>query len=260
MALKPLYGLTVDVELHWGLSLNYFSGTKSRPALRVIPPTTIVGAIARPLARLRGAPENADGGDSGAEPFKGMFVGVYYSVLRGALVPYAELSKVWFYKVRENRAKPDAAALPKLYAKVPTSIRLYYVIDAVQASKTLGEGWVRALEGAAWSITRLGAKESIVSVTAVTASPVKEVRAEGAIVTSATVPLHNADFVDGEHIVAEVIDWRKARMGRYFGAPTARVAQPVGVLHSRSEVKVGVKGGVAYEVASPSGTERLVPW
>lgn len=260
MSLKLLYGLTVDVELHWGLSLNYFLGTKSRPTLQVIPPTTIIGALSYPLAKLKNIPENMGGEASSADMFREMFNGVYYSIIDGALIPYAEISKIWFYKVRDRRAESDAVAFPKLYARTPTRIRLYYVINAVSASRILGMGWRGIIEYASWSITRLGAKESTVSVIDVKTSIVKESKVEDTITTNATVPLHNVESISGEYIVVDVVDWRSTRIGRYSNATMVRIAQPMGTYHTPSMVEVDVRGRVVYEINTPSGVERLVPW
>ncbi|RLG79679.1 MAG: type I-A CRISPR-associated protein Cas5 [Thermoprotei archaeon] len=261
MSLKLLYGLVVDIELHWGITLNYFSGTKSKPVLQVIPPTTIIGALAYPLAKLKGEPENA-GDASRAEMFKEVFTGVYYSIVKGALTPYAEISKVWFYKVRDKRAESDAAAFPRLYAKVPTRIRLYYVVDVSKASRKLGIGWRKLLEYAAWSIMRLGSKESIVSVVDVKTSMVKELDVRGVevIETPATIPAYNAKSITGNYVLAEVIDWRKSRIGRYTEASIVRIAQPVGAYHTPSKVKVEVEETPVYLIETPSSVEKLIPW
>ena len=262
MSLKLLYGLVVDVELHWGITLNYFSGTKSKPVLQVIPPTTIIGALSYPLAKLMGKPENV-GDASSAEVFKEIFVGVYYSMVKGALVPYAEISKVWFYKVRDRRFESDAVAFPRLYARIPTRIRLYYVVDMSRASRKLGSNWKKILESAAWSILRLGSKESIVSVVDVRASMVKELRGRdvGVVETSATIPIYNVKSItSGRYVLAEVVDWRSNRIGRYAEATMVRVAQPIGAYHTPSKVLVEVNGAPVYLVETPDGVEKLVSW
>ncbi len=261
MSLKLLYGLVADVELHWGITLNYFSGTKSKPVLQVIPPTTIIGALAYPLAKLKGEPENS-GNASRAEVFKEIFVGVYYSIVEGALVPYAEISKVWFYKVRDKKAESDAAAFPRLYSRTPTRIRLYYIIDASRASRKLGMSWRKLLEYAAWSIMRLGSKESIVSVVDVRASIVKEltIKEVEVVETAATIPIHNVKSITGNYVLAEVVDWRKNEIGRYAEASTVRVAQPAGTYHTPSKVKVEVEDIPVYLIETPNGAEKLIPW
>ena len=254
---KDLWGLVIDLEIHWGLSLTHFLFTKSRPALRIIPPTTMIGALAYPLARLAGWPENNSSAISSADRLRMALKGVYYRVVKGALVPHAEVTKVVWYKVREKRVVSDAAALQKIYAQPGTVLRVYYVFSIPLTVQLLGEEWEKMLVQAAWSITRLGAKESLVSVIGVVASSVDVIKVSETR-TRATIPLDHVKSIKGDYVVSTVIDWRLANIGRYHGAPMTRVAQPLGPLSQPPAEApiVRLREPIAYVVVG----EPLIPW
>ncbi len=251
MPARPL-ALVVNVETHWGLSLNYFSLTKSSPALRIIPPTTLIGALAYPIAKLMKWPENK-GLRSSAEIIRKGFLGVYYSVIHGTFIPYSEISKLVSYKVREKGIIRDAAAVQRMYSSPGTRLRLYYMCGDLAG--ILGQAWEKILLEAAWSMSRIGAKESIVSV--LDASLVEaEVVETSTIETGATVPMESVEEVEGEHVLAWVIDWRKTEIGKYHGSPMTLVAQPMGLLGRPARLRARLRKPLAYVVKG----EELVPW
>lgn len=254
---SDLWALTIDVETHWGLSITFFAPTKSSPALRVVPPTTIIGALAYPLARLKGWSENLSAKTSGADRLRSILEGVYYSVLSGSMVPHAEVTKIVSYKVREKRVISDAAAVQKTYTEPGTTLRLYYIFDTERAKGLLGGSWRSLLAEAAWGISRLGSKESLVSVVRVEevgVEPVEMNRVE----TAATIPLDHVEELGGSYILARVVDWRSTGIGSYYGAPMVMVAQPLGPLGQPPQE--GVKARLRHPRAYRVGDEYLVPW
>jgi len=251
---ESLYALLIDVELHWGFSLNHFLGTKSRPALRVIPPTTLIGALSYPLAKIKGWPENL-GSVSSADRLRKILISVHYSVIWGHLVTYAEVSKIFSYKVREKRIISDAAAIQKVYAMPGTTLRIYYIFSNV-AANMLGSSWETDLMVAGWSIVRIGAKESLVSVRDSRLMDVNVIEAKGFMDTKATIPMDSAKNIKGNFTVEEVVDWRKSGVGRYFNAPRTRIAQPLSMLGGPEKVKVLPDLSFVYRVNG----EILIPW
>lgn len=251
-----MIALNIIVETHWGLSINHFLGTKSRPALRIIPPTTLMGALAYPLARLNKWPENR-GGYSYAEHIRHMFKGIYYTVLsdKQTLIIYGENTKIYFYKEKSKGVFSDSVPFPKLYSVEPAKISIYYIIDEEKSREILGKEWKKQLLASAVSLTRIGAKESIVSVIGAKYLNVEIVNAK-IFETRYTIPLDNIDVrnISGRYIISKVIDWRKnVPIGNYFGKPTVLVAQPI--LYDRS-VTINQEIPYIYKVAS----DYLVPW
>ncbi len=243
--------------IHWGLSINHFFGTKSRPALRIIPPTTLIGALAYPLARLRRWPENRDMYTSSSDRLRGMLRGVYYTVLTRDIYPftaYAENTKIMFYKDTAHMFYKDAAPVHKLYSVLPVEIEIMYLVDETSAESLLGPIWMETLEAAAASIARIGAKESHVSVDKVSIEDAEITVADGRVSTRYTVPIGAYQpplRVRGRYMVAKLVDWRRASIGEYLGKPGILVAQP------ETGEPVEVEG--AYKVIKV-GAENLVPW
>ncbi|MCE4599080.1 MAG: type I-A CRISPR-associated protein Cas5a [Desulfurococcales archaeon] len=251
MGVEGLVGLTATIELGWGLSINYYHSTRGRQSLHVIPPTTLIGALSYPLAKLMRWPETSKG-DSTASRLIGIIKGVYYSILQGALIPYTEIGKIWFYKVKTKEALSDAVGIQKLYSKPQTKIKIIYIVKVSEARKLLGDEWRRILTSAAYSITRVGSKESIVSVDSI---DICKIGLDGGDKTRYTVPLYNVEGIEGEYTISEVVDWRSSNIGGYFNAPTIRIAQPQGPLGSPTTVRVAPKH-LMIEVCG----EPVVPW
>lgn len=247
--------LVVEVEPHWGVSLNYFLSTKSKGALRVIPPTTLLGALARPIATLMRIPENR-GDVSTADLMRDVVRSVHYAIEKGSLIPHTEISKVVTYKVRAKKIVSDAVGVAKTYSSPRTVLRIYYVINPATAEKVLGREWRKVLLQAGWGILRLGAKESIISVRSVDLLEAREVVAEDTVKTSATIPMDRAVSISGNYVVEEVVDWRVARIGKYFNAPKTEVAQPMTPLGEGAQAEVRVSQGTYLVV----GGQAIIPW
>lgn len=223
--------LRIITETHWGYSLLAYTGTKSRPALRFPAPTTLVGALAYPLAKLLGWPENYNGSSS-AEKVRKFLEGVYVSA-NGPLIIHGDLSKIWWYKVRERRVVSDAAALQRIFSPRPVILELLYIIDKKSIESIVGEDWEKILLAAASSLSRLGSKESIISVLDVKIGEAISQEAEE-LKTRFMFPLEDVSTIEGDYIVMEIIDWRKTRIGAYTAAPRTTIGVPYDRLLFRS--------------------------
>ncbi len=250
--------LRVVLEAHWGLSINHFFGTKSRPALRVIPPTTLIGALSYPIIRMLNKPE-VIGGGSAANLVKSMIKGVYYAIDEkyDPFIPYSENNKLAFYKKREKILKTDAAPLPRLYSVVPVRITVIYLIDEDEAERLLGDRWEEKLLLAAASMVRIGARESIITVHSVELLDALITRVSGGIIkTRYTIPLDSVKpmRIEGNYRVAKIIDWRRTSIGDYLESPTTLIAQPTPKTNG---------GWVTVREDIPVirvGDEYLIPW
>ncbi|MEM2871922.1 MAG: type I-A CRISPR-associated protein Cas5a [Candidatus Caldarchaeum sp.] len=250
--------LRIDAETHWGLLLNYHAFTKSRPALRVVPPTTVIGAVALPLALMKNWPETFDD-KSSADIIRPIFKGVFVSQ-NISLSEYSDLSKIFSFDVDDKQILADAAAVGKIYCGPVddgvSELNIVFLVDEGSARGVLGNGWTADLLSSAWAISRVGARESIVSVRNVEFGDVEKIETDVGE-TRYYFPLSNGKPIDGEYTVANVVDWRASSIGRYIGRPTVQVVVPYDILNRRvSVVRVKPVGGFVYK----AGEEVLVPW
>lgn len=249
--------LKVEATLHWGLYLNYHAFTKSRPALKTIPPTTLIGALAQPIALKNHWAENSES-NSSAEKIRTLFKGIYLSQ-NLPLIEYNDLSKIFSYDVDEKQIRTDAAAVSKIYRGVSSaddSVKIVYLFEEQDVRKFFDVGWEEMLLEAAWSMTRLGARESIVSVDKVSIGDVAVLNQK----TAQTVyyfPSYMQSSVKGSFLVANVVDWRNTSIGEYLGKPTVNLIVPYDDERKKvSPLHVDLRDGIVYRV----GDEELVPW
>ncbi|MDJ0272446.1 MAG: type I-A CRISPR-associated protein Cas5a [Candidatus Caldarchaeum sp.] len=249
--------LKVEATPHWGLYINYHAFTKSRPALKTIPPTTLIGALAQPIALKNNWAENSES-NSSAEKIRPLFKGIYLSQ-NLPLIEYNDLSKIFSYDVDEKQIRTDAAAVSKIYrgkGSADDRVKIVYLFEEQEARKLFGVGWEEMLLEAAWSITRLGARESIVSVDKVTLGDVDLLNQK----TAQTVyyfPYYMQSSVQGSYLVANVVDWRKTSIGEYLGKPTVNLIVPYDDERKRvSPLRVNLMDEIVYRV----GDEELIPW
>lgn len=245
---SPLFFLKVPCVVHWGWKLNVVPFSKSRPPLVVPPPSSLIGALAYPLGRLLRFPETR-GNLSWAESLRR---GLVYVGLRvdAPLVPYFDLNRIhFFYRGKE---KSDAVAVGKTYvlsvSRFPPTITLCYVADLGRVEEALGCVDARnVLVEAAWGITRVGSRESLVSPLEVVfgeARVVSEVRRGE---TAFSFMKKAAAAVDGAFIVEEVVDWELTEIGDYGHAGREVLVVPYDEEEKRSKpVAVVVSSGYSF--------------
>lgn len=212
--------LKIDCLLHWGWRLNLVPFSKSRPSLRVLPPTTLIGALAFPINRALAFPETY-GEFSGAERLRLLLKYVGYRI-NYPLIEYSDLSKVSFYYRGET--KTDAVAVGKTYSlssshiERPYGVTLCYIIDESKANFILrSENIERELLKAACSITRLGSRESILVPLKVQFGEAKSLDSKHGE-TSFSFLRHTVTIVKGNYIMSQVVDWERVEIGDYKNA------------------------------------------
>lgn len=194
-----LFLLKVKLELSWGFSVRLPGTSASEPTLKLPPPTTLIGALARGLAYTLGLPEvYIDGRDListterlnetiksahlaiSANTEKKPIWSVVHDIIRMQALQYMQ-PKYW---------KPDQKdtwfgihAVGRVYMP-STPLEVTYVIDGKKANETLKKEWKRVLVKSAFSMTAIGVKESIVSIDDVTLEPVTHILEGGEEVCS----------------------------------------------------------------------------
>ncbi|RLE60535.1 MAG: type I-A CRISPR-associated protein Cas5 [Thermoprotei archaeon] len=247
--------IKVSLKPHWGFLINYSGFTKSRPALRVIPPTTLIGALAYGLFRNQG---ETSGEYSKAEVIRPIFRGVHLRV-NVPLIEYSDLSRVFSYKVRDKRIITDAVAVGKLYTIPLSNIEVVYLIDENKADEIIGNNWHEKLISASWSICRIGARESIVSAEEVTLSEAEVIR-DRVVKTSFYFPFRAAKDgeVKGTYVIYNVVDWTEAPIGDYTTSPRIPLVFPYDMERFKSvEVEVRLNDRVN---AVRVGKDIVIPW
>ena len=166
-----LYFLYVRAKLSWGFACRLVPFGKSRMTMKAPPPSTLLGALAYPLARSLDWSEVllGDGKEvSGADRVR-KFVVSAHAKLSSSLAVKADINRVFWFDFQRKEVKTDAIALERVYASPATGARegrmeLIYIVKPGLAEGVLGEKWASLLEAGGWSLTRVGQKEGLISV------------------------------------------------------------------------------------------------
>ena len=220
MSNNNFFFLKIGLDLHWGYAIRHILYSKTRDSYLLPPPTTIIGALSYGYARVLGLPEELYGEKSvsTAERLRERVVSVNVKI-NAPLHHYSDLNRIWWFRVKERKAKFDSVALGKVYTaphKGPS-------IEAVLLfEKSVS---VRDLIKAAYSISRLGCKEGVVSVRYVKYGYAEPFNAEVAE-TRYSFWYDVIKEFKGDLYLQQVVDYRKAPISRYVGAPLRLHAYP----------------------------------
>ncbi len=234
--------LLVRVRFNWGFAARFQPQSKMRMAFKYPPPTTLLGALAYPLIRLRsGRVELVAKGKkltSATEQFKKYFEEVAVSMQDEPSV-YGSYLRV--NRIYRGSVDFGVTALPSsfLYSNGEATADLVYVM------KEVPEG----LERAAWGISRIGSRESVVSVDSVYVGDASLKRGESA---KTRFSFYLKDYkVRGNGTVLYVVDWREQEIGNYAKAERVPYYYPKG--------EVEVSGELSwFELNLPWGKEVVL--
>ncbi|WP_148683426.1 type I-A CRISPR-associated protein Cas5a [Fervidicoccus fontis] len=222
---KPFFLKVNFLPVSSAVNFGIITATKSRTSFRLPPPTTLIGALSYPLAKLKNFPESSE--DYMPKLLSSSLRGVYFrSGL--SLLPYSTVTKMWFYKKNERELKSDAFAYQRLYVSGESDLSVIYLFDEDAASRNLGHRWKEEVIAASFSMVRLGDKESLISPTKVSYGVAEEI-CNKEFVTDYTVPLTQIglkveSFDGGVVEIVEHYDWRKMSGPTSMGMPTIKVA------------------------------------
>ncbi|RLI29097.1 type I-A CRISPR-associated protein Cas5 [Candidatus Bathyarchaeota archaeon] len=186
--------LRVKFRFSWGFSVRLPGTSASEPTLKLPPPTTLIGALARGLAYVLDLPEvYVERGEmvSTAEKVSGFTRSVHLSLL-------TEEGKAPFWSIMSDITRMQALqylqpkywrlehmdtwfgvhSVGKVYIPSVLSEGIY-VIDGSEAERALGGDWRSVLIKSALSMTAVGVKESIVSVEDARLTPMRHIKTEG---------------------------------------------------------------------------------
>lgn len=244
MPLNSFFLLKVKLAVGWGLISRVTPFSKSRRVLKLPPPTTLIGALSYPVNYFFKKPENISHYISSATILKGIIISAHASLKASATI-IGDINRVYWYHLARKASKTDAVALEKMYLtkigdlKYPI-LDVVYVIDPKKSEKLMGPLWDLMFEALAWSITRVGQKESMVSVLEVSSAKAYPLNEEF-IETSYYMPFSAIEnVVEGEYTVENYVP-PIINIGEYAGIPKVPYILPYSFLkHSHTKVKVKV--------------------
>lgn len=234
----------VTLRSHGIIALRVSPQSKMRISFKHPPPTSLIGALAYPLfhENRREVIINEDGEvKSVADELRKMLIGVAISSRGGVM--YGPLFKInrLYHRVVESAV--TSLPVTVTYAEYDSPFRVAYVFD----DEKLKNYTINDLKRAAWGITRLGSRESIVNVEDVKTSSV-DISDAKIVRTSFSYPLKKVRNVRGRYDVELVVDWKLTELGDYSRADRIRVAYPLEDNVVEGDLKVAVLNGEAVIV------------
>ncbi|MGC8696322.1 MAG: CRISPR-associated protein Cas5 [Anaerolineae bacterium] len=193
-------GYIFQVEFAWGIQARMAGRTKTSPSFMFPPPTTVLGAIARGYAARMGLSES----DSGRtlEALAGSTLALGVRPLNVLPSPVADLNRIIVIGQRKGVKYPNPVAVWGSF-DAPARGKTYYYVDdgAGDGAPTLSFFLVTCagsiLEDDIWRITRIGSKESVVSVVDVRRAELEVISGRGTPVrTGYSVPVEGDLSVD----------------------------------------------------------------
>ncbi len=245
--MSKFFYIKVGLNTHWGYSFRRTIFSKTRDSYLLPPPTTLIGALAYGLAKIKGLPEEVlikgvKDWASSSELLREELTSVHVRV-NSPLHHHSDLSRIWWFRKRERRSKFDAVALGKVYTSLSYSNEPH--LDIIYIFNESTKDKIKELIAATYSITRLGCKEAIVSVKNVNYG-YAEVISDESVSTSYSFWLDLVDTLEGDVVIQEVIDYRVNPLGNYLRATYGRYVYPYNqLLKKPSIVKVKLRREVA---------------
>ncbi len=193
-----MLGLRVEGRYHWGYWIRIPNTSKLQPSLSIPPPTTLIGALALPLIRgskLKGGAFNIgelvlECNEAGTTDYRSGAVVLRKAVKACSIALYSSamywedvnkyntlLFQTLTKDTPEEKMVGGRRYLPRyLTGTIITGKVFYpsgkavalYLLDEKALNEIIPTEAERVLEEAAWSITRIGSKESIFCVDKVT--------------------------------------------------------------------------------------------
>ncbi len=248
----------VVAKLHWGYSVKHPIYSASQPCLRYPPPTTLLGALAYAIAREEGIEVRLEGSTlySYATQLLSVVPWTTYRFLDvdpSVLIETRDISRVLMAPyTRSDNVYPGSIYVwavqthGKIYAPC-TTLEILYIVRSDALDK---------ISRAAWGITRLGTRESIVSVQLV--EPLEAETVENNVVeTSFGFPRSLATPVEGSFVESRLSipsrDWYALGIVRDVGRYLEDFVIPI------NTVKAKLSGrGTALRIGKP-GLYVVIP-
>ncbi|WP_232462877.1 type I-A CRISPR-associated protein Cas5a [Thermococcus sp. P6] len=225
------------------IALRSLPQSKMRMALRYVPPTTLIGAVAYPLLHQKGNRRETiyEGKTfrSAAEEVLNLFTWV---TVKTSVKPMLYGSLLKINTLYRGKAQSAVTSFPLgvMYGAFNPEITAVYLLNEEALS---GSSYsLKDIERALWGITRLGSRESVVSVEGVESGKAKI--GEASIVeTSYAFPFRRVE-VEGRGTLQSVVEWRSG-IGEHSTAKRMAMFYPEGSVKVRGDLRTAeVEGEV----------------
>jgi CRISPR-associated protein Cas5 subtype I-A len=277
MCSASLIGLRVEVTFHWGFWVRAPFTSKYQESLPIPPPTTLIGALVEPLLTL-GYIEGVKGelivkeevGDrkkknlmSPIALFKDIIpsTSLYFKSKNVKGLRYEDINKyVTLHYHGIHREEPGKRRYAMEYRTGALHVgkvsfpsgegTICYLINEGNAKKLMGMKWRDKVKSAAYNITRVGSKESIVNVERVDIiENVREIKIPSEIETKCYIPLKLIDqrSLEGAYYYIErfwIYGWSREEEATYEDFVIPGVRLPI----YSDCIKVRLIDGKAYEL------------
>ena len=228
----------VTLKLHWGFSVVLPSASKSKPAVFLPPPTTLIGALSYGKYRGYDTALISKKLGSPAYEFTGIKAAARFAddAIGGTYIEDIVRNVIMYFQRSQRRLQPEYR-----YGVIPTG-KVYAPNDKIIAVYVTDSLSRDELERLSWSITRLGCKECFVSVEDVEIGEAK--RVSGKVKTKYYFPA-TVKLIDGN--VKYVDFWDEN--GLIWGKEGNRVRYALPLSHYPfKSVEAIVEAKEAYEV------------
>ncbi len=174
--------------------------SKTRLSYRVPPPTTILGALSYPLSLQIGGAE-VDGDVSWANRLRPIILWCAVR-LKQPISRILDTARIYWYHKARKQAKTDAFAVEKVYVSGDEAgLDIAVLINKDKAESMFGSLWDRLIISSAWSVVRIGQKESLFSIEDVELFYIEKILYEEHVKTSFYFPRYLANKVEGTMII-----------------------------------------------------------
>lgn len=249
---EKLAAIHVEIELHWGYSIVKPFYTAYQPSFKIVPPTTLIGALAYPYAVLNGEPESTDQFSTAVKMLDYvLWVTEKLEIDPRFIVETTELTR--YITTLGVRMENLYRGSPYLWT-VQQRGRVYaqgQLIHAVYITRRAGD-----LERYAWGIWRIGSRETPVSVRSVDILQLQLLN-RGAAHVEYMFPQRLAKHVKGMYVLAELPSIEKAVEWFRFGVKSGGGLMEIYTVPVEPvEVEVASNAQV---IVDERGAEYLVP-
>lgn len=212
--------LKIRFKFSWGFSVRLPGTSASEPTLKLPPPTTLIGALAKGLAHTLNLPEviiHKSYMVSTAEILNEVIKSAHLTLLVGG-----GKSPLWSIISDVTRMQALQYLQPKYWNSeyidtwfgvhsvgkvyIPSALaEIVYIIDKSKAVDILGEDWNSVLLKSAFSMTAIGVKESIISIDDIEIAPIRCTQTQGYVTSRYYFPMEAVDPSDLELLRDELM-------------------------------------------------------
>ncbi|MEM0054190.1 MAG: type I-A CRISPR-associated protein Cas5 [Candidatus Micrarchaeia archaeon] len=216
--------ILITFKPHGIIALRVSPQSKMRISFKHPPLTSLIGALAYPLFsedRYETLIDKDRKIRSKADELRKMLIGVSIHTINGSIM-YGPLFRInrLYHKVAESAI--TSLPLTVIYGNENYEYQVAYIFD----EQKLENYSIRDLERAAWGVSRIGSRESVVYVESVKSAKIELLRTNIAE-TFFSFPYDMTKSIQGRYDIEQVVDWKTTEIGDYSRSPRIRLVYPL---------------------------------